>query len=44
MVLWGRFFSRKSETVTVEPKEKIGIYMKDWYLELNEYIDYLKRK
>lgn len=34
----------KNEPVTVEPKEKIGIYMKDWYLELKEYIDYLKQK
>lgn len=36
--------AEKAEPVTVEPKEKIGIYMKDWYLELKEYIDYLKQK
>lgn len=28
----------------IEPKEKIGIYMKDWYLELEGYIGYLKKK
>lgn len=35
---------KEVEVAAIEPKEKIGIYMKDWYLELKEYIDYLKRK
>lgn len=34
----------KTEIATVEPKEKISIYMKDWYVELQQYIDYLKQK
>lgn len=28
----------------VEPKDKIGIYMKDWYVELEEYMNFLKKR
>lgn len=32
------------EKAPLESKEKIGIYMKDWYFELKEYIEVMKKK
>lgn len=35
---------KKMKETVIEPNEKIGIYMKDWYLELEAYIGFLKQK
>jgi len=34
----------KKEKTRLEPKDKVGIYMKDWYLKLEDWISYLKKK
>lgn len=34
----------KKEKTHLEPKDKIGIYMKDWYVKLEDWISYLKKK
>lgn len=36
---------KKTEKVArVEPKDKVGIYMKDWYVEMEEYMNFLKKR
>lgn len=32
------------EEKTMQPKEKIGVYMKDWYIKLKDWIGYLTKK
>lgn len=35
---------KEFQATILEPKEKISIYMKDWYLKLQDYVGYLKNK
>lgn len=35
--------TEQQKVSVIEPKEKIGIYLKDWYVQIEEWINYIKK-